>query len=130
MLATDALNVLAIAVPKFASVENRSVEVAAVIVASSVIRPVVEAALNESEPAVRLPPTLRLPVSVLSPLTASVVAETGTPEIEPPLIEAFEIEPPETMFPTTAVRAVEFGIEVSGGRLVKRRGADSCRGYR
>ena len=84
MLATEALKVLAIAVPKFASVENKFVEVALVVIAFDE-----EAAPNEIEPALKLPLTLRLPASDVSPETESEFAA-----IVPPETDVFAIDPP------------------------------------
>ena len=94
MLATDASNVFTIAVPKSASVEKRSVDVALVaikfvVVLFAVMLPVDDAALNEIVPAVKFPPTLRSPEREVFPDTDKEFAATGPPEID-----VFEIDPP------------------------------------
>jgi hypothetical protein len=108
MLATDAFNVLTIAVVKFASVENRFVDDALVVIELDE-----EAAPNEIDPALKLPPTLRSPEREVSPDTERESAETEPPEsdapvIEPLLIEGFVIAVPKSWSIAPAA-AIVFG---------------------
>ena len=96
MLATDAFNVFTIAVPKLASVGNKLVDVAFVVIEFDE-----DAAPNEIEPAVKLPLTLRLPEREVSPDTESEFADTEPPEsdapvIEPPVMEGLVIAVPKS----------------------------------
>ena len=100
-LATDALIVFAIAEPKLASVAKRFVEVAFVVVAFVATIPVDDARLNEIEPALKFPPTLRSPEREVLPDTESELAAMGPPEneafaIDPPVIVGFVIAVPES----------------------------------
>lgn len=91
MLATDALIVSAIKVPKSPSAEKSDVEVALVairfvVVLFVVMLPEDDAAPNEIDPALKLPPTVRSPEREVTPDTEREPALTEEPEIEPPVI--------------------------------------------
>src|SRR5580698_9536562 len=110
MLATDALSVFAIAVPKFANVENRLVDVALVE-----IELLEDAAPKEIVPALKLPATLRSPERLVSPDTEREPALTEVPAIEPPVIDGLLIAVPESWSTAPAAAMVLGAPPPSGG---------------